>query len=245
MGNTHIYIYTHKDFSPLVHSSTYHILAENPCTCEWLNTTYIDEEYKIWGGYYSEVKGMLYLYEHSNQLPKYVGLCHYRRYFDFLDNIPDMDNIFDEYNIILPKISTFDCTNRQMYSICHNVEDWDNIKHIGSTIFNGQYKREFEIVDKCNSMYIANMFVMKREDYIKYCEWFFAIVNKFNDEYEIHSHWDAKRHIINNKTKYQLYGHSVIFQSRIIGFLSERLFNVYIRKHFNRIKEFDIYPKLC
>ena len=34
---------------------------------------------------------------------KYIGLNHYRRYLKFLNNIPNLDKIFENYDIILNK----------------------------------------------------------------------------------------------------------------------------------------------
>ena len=64
-----------------------------------------------------------------------------------------------------------------------------------------------------NKVSPANMFVMKYDDFVNYCEWLFsvlAIVEKNID--------------INNRDTYQ---------KRVFGFMAERLFNIWVLKNKN------------
>ena len=48
---------------------------------------------------------MNYIWKNYNSLPKYVGFNHYRRYFRFVNNIPHLDDIFKNYDVILKAFS--------------------------------------------------------------------------------------------------------------------------------------------
>ena len=59
---------------------------------------------------YGEMSKLYYiynLYKTGKMSSKYIGLNHYRRYFSFLDDIPDMDNIFKEYDLITADLHYF------------------------------------------------------------------------------------------------------------------------------------------
>ena len=71
-----------------------------------------------------------------------------------------------------------------------------------------------------NEGYFANMFVTKREIFEKYCEWLFSILFELEKVTDI-SKYDA-------------------YQARIYGFLSERLFNVWLNKQNYKIVEVDV-----
>ncbi len=64
------------------------------------------------------------------------------------------------------------------------------------------------------------MFVMDKENFNKYCEWIFSILFELE-----------KRIDILNYDNYQ---------KRIFGFLSERLFNVWIVKNQKTVYEMDV-----
>ena len=53
---------------------------------------------------YSEMSKLYYIYQLYKKgiiSSKYVGINHYRRYFTFTDNIPNLDEIFKKYDSII------------------------------------------------------------------------------------------------------------------------------------------------
>lgn len=66
-----------------------------------------------------------------------------------------------------------------------------------------------------------NMFIMKYEDFTKYCEWLFAVLA------------EVEPHI-----PYQYYNP---YQKRVFGFLAERLTYVYLIKHSIRPEYLNVY----
>ena len=64
------------------------------------------------------------------------------------------------------------------------------------------------------------MFVMKKEKFDEYCQWLFTILFELE-----------KRIDISNYNQYE---------SRVFGFISERLFNVWLEKQALNTKEIDV-----
>ena len=78
---------------------------------------------------------------------------------------------------------------------------------------------------------------MKKNDFIKYCDFVFQILFEFDRRYNFTSDEDVENYM----RKY-FKGDTVFYQSRLQGYLSERISNVFYLKHFNasRIKIFPI-----
>ncbi len=108
-----IFISTHKDFIPAVkNSSVYKIIADNNQTTKNkydLDLLYSDQNNELYPRRigYSENSKIHYIWKNYRPLPRYVGFSHYRRYFDFRDNVPDMDEIFKVHDAILVKPANF------------------------------------------------------------------------------------------------------------------------------------------
>ena len=69
-------------------------------------------------------------------------------------------------------------------------------------------------------LYIYNMFAMKKSLFDEYCAWLFDILFTLENRIDI-SDYD-------------------IYNARIFGFLSERLFNIWIEKKQLKIKEVNV-----
>ena len=107
-----LYISTHKDFKcEVLKDPSYKILCDemsqlkNNYSLEVI-PTYKDNEIYPKKRAYGECSKMYYiwkLYKSGNISSKYVGFVHYRRQFQFKNNIPDLDDIFSKNDVILPK----------------------------------------------------------------------------------------------------------------------------------------------
>ena len=149
-----------------------------------------------------------------------IGLVHYRRYFfktSFSKNFKnlllkkDIEKLIDKYDIILPKKEYIVKYNlkKQWYKI-HNQKDLEICKDIIKEKY-PDYIKSFDEVFNKHSFYAFNMFIAKKEIINNYCKWLFDIL------FEV-----EKRVDISTYDKYN---------QRIFGFLSERLFNVWLTKN--------------
>lgn len=57
------------------------------------------------------------------------------------------------------------------------------------------------------------MFIMKYDDFEKYCEWSFAVMDEIEKQID--------------------YSNYPPYQKRVFGFIAERLMNIYIRSRIN------------
>lgn len=167
----------------------------------------------------------------------YIGLCHYRRYFsDYLKvdifkkkNIDlrkklimkeeRYKDILKKYDVIVAKNVLSRLTMKEQYIKGHNEESIVILRNVIKKIYPEDIKIFDEIMDK-KILYPYNMFVMSKRYFDEYCEWLFNILFGFEKEINI--------------SKYDSY------QSRIFGFLSERLFTIWLLKRKLKIYESNV-----
>lgn len=170
-----------------------------------------------------------------------VGLNHYRRYFDFTRKwsqfsadkhfiatkdflkqdyyFPDLGKLLHKYDIILPIARHWRVSNTQQYSEYHIAKDWEMLRQIIKER-SPQYIPAFEkTMDHSNISVGYNMFITHWEHFNDYSEWLFDIL--FEVERRVPPIDDP-------------------IQSRIYGYMSERLINVFCDHHHLRIKHIPL-----
>lgn len=160
----------------------------------------------------------------------FIGLCHYRRYFDFYGKIPSIyyaknESIdkMDSFNYVLPEnvkrrlidgevvVPVQKVMNKTVFrDYCkkHVKEDLYMLRKILIETSTDSYVRAFDKVMLGNKYSPYNMFIMSWSDFDKYCSWLFGILFKLEKSIDLSSH-----------SKYQ---------QRIYGFMAERLLNVFL-----------------
>ena len=170
-----------------------------------------------------------------------VGLNHYRRYFDFTRKwpqfsadkhfiatkdflkqdyyFPDLEKLLHKYDIILPIARHWRVSNTQQYGEYHIAKDWEMLRQIIKER-SPQYIPAFEkTMDHSNISVGYNMFITHWEHFNDYSEWLFDIL--FEVERRVPPIDDP-------------------IQSRIYGYMSERLINVFCDHHHLRIKHIPL-----
>lgn len=170
-----------------------------------------------------------------------VGLNHYRRYFDFQRKwpqfsadkrfittesflsqeyyFPDLDRLLQKYDIILPVARHWRVSNAQQYADYHIAKDWEMLRQIIKERC-PQYIPAFEkTMDHSNKAVGYNMFITHWKLFDAYSEWLFDIL--FEVERRVPPIDDP-------------------IQSRIYGYMSERLINVFCEHHHLRIKHLPL-----
>lgn len=174
----------------------------------------------------------LYLKEND-----YIGLCHYRRYFSDYSKVDvfikkDIDSrknlimkenrykeILKNYDVIVGKNVLRRLSMKKQYIKGHNKQSLIALRAVISNLYPEDINYFDEIMNK-NFLYPYNMFVMSKKYFNEYCEWLFNIL--FNLEKKI------------DISKYDNY------QSRVFGFLSERLFTIWLLKKNLKIYESEV-----
>lgn len=197
--------------------------------------------------YFCELTAMYWLWKNFKQKPEeIIGLCHYRRYLikkhadlDFIKKVrikilnkfslkydkldfylPDPNaiiGILRDKTIILPERETLFDKYGHYYSIerhyeeMHIKEDWQILE----LIIKNKHPDYIDVFSKYknqNMTCIGNMFITRRFAFDRYCEWLFPILFEFYAQTTIQED---------------------VYQSRSVGFIAERLLNVYILKNFS------------
>lgn len=167
----------------------------------------------------------------KNDKSDIVGLTHYRRYFFekrgkiSFDNIlssSKIEDILKDYDIIVPN---------KTFIIKHNVENSWNATHMAKdyalvrNIIEEQtpdYIEAFDEFSKGKTLYLCNMFIAKKKTFDEYYNWLFKILFELEKKVDLSNYDD--------------------YNKRIFGFMSERLFNVWLLKHKElRIKRMPVY----
>jgi hypothetical protein len=244
-----IYIITHKDFNNKISNSYYKILCDD---CSQLKNKYklqlisshIDNELYIKKIGYCEGSKMYYIwknYKNNKINTKYIGFNHYRRIFSFLNKIPNLNNIFKKYDVILKK--TFYLKNeniKEQYSKYHIGKNMDEIIDIIKVNFTNYYITALKTMNMLNVSF-CNIFIMKRNDFIEYGEFVFGVLFEFDRRNNLKNDNDIKNYIKNNfinKTKVDTIINTIDYQRRVEAFLLERLSNIYYNFKFK--KKFEI-----
>ena len=166
-----------------------------------------------------------------------IGLNHYRRYFDFTKkwpqfsadkqftpteaflkqeyHFPNLEKILKKHDIILPIARHWRVSNTQQYADYHISKDWEMLRQIIKDC-SPQYISAFEkTMDHSNKAVGYNMFITHWKYFDVYSEWLFNIL------------FEVERRVppIDDPV-----------QSRIYGYMSERLINVFCEYHHLRIK---------
>ena len=242
-----IFISTYKNFECCPKSDCYTIVHgnEEPITHPLKQIIEVPGEYsviekqKLW----NEGSRLYYIYHNYDwQKNDYIGLNHYRRYFNFFDTVPNMDDIFSTYDVILPPRLGLGTTLEQQYINCHNFLDFIQIKDIIKDLF-PDYIEAMNKTLKQTHFYACSMFIMKKEYFQKYCEFVFPVLLEFDKIRGFNTDEDVEKHVTQYKHLYikQIKPMDTIgYQSRINGFLLERLTNIFVNKHFNNILEIPV-----
>ena len=225
-----IFICTHKEFDNPLTNPIYKVINSND-----INGDVAENGLK--GSFYSELLSYFYVRENF-ELKKYIGFCSYRKYFEFLDDVPNMDELFEHCDAVVCKPLRFERTVEKQYDVCHNIDDLKILEGIIKEKF-PEYESSFQEIMHNNIIFPCNMFIMKREDFIEYIDF----VKGALDEFVKIVGTDIEKRIEDNKDKYLKDfspNDEVWYQYRIGGYLGERLTSVFILKKFERVKAYKM-----
>ena len=167
---------------------------------------------------YCELTALYWAWKNLNC--EYIGLCHYRRYFAYKVNkyslktrtsviytYKDYKNLLSKYDIILPTLKNLNMSVNAHYEHYHQIEDLLYAKKILLKLY-PEYTSNYNKIMKAHTLYCFNMFVMKNTLFNEYCSWLFPILFELEKILKINSYSS--------------------YQARVFGFLSERLFNIWL-----------------
>ncbi|MCI8485323.1 MAG: DUF4422 domain-containing protein [Lachnospiraceae bacterium] len=172
---------------------------------------------------FCELTALYWTWKNSNA--DVAGLAHYRRFLSnkrFSTNAQkalgtkEIYKLMQNYDLILPKKSCLWGTVKAQYSTGQYAKDYELCREVISEKYPA-YIKDFDDISNSDAIYICNMFIGKKEIINQYCQWLFDILLELENRVDI--------------SKYS------VSEKRIFGYLSERLFNVWLRHNQYRICE--------
>lgn len=167
---------------------------------------------------YCELTGLYWLWK--NVSCDIVGICHYRRFFVKNEQILEkeyVEEVLKKYSMIIPDSRcSEEGSMEKHYAARHNIEDLLLCGEIIKEKY-PDYKTAFQVAMESNLISMGNMWITRKEIFDAYCAWLFDIL------------FEAEKRI--DFTKYDAY------QGRVMGFLSERLFRVWLLKQEYSVRE--------
>ncbi|WP_251423798.1 DUF4422 domain-containing protein [Veillonella agrestimuris] len=162
----------------------------------------------------------------------YIGLVHYRRYFtnkevrsvegkkEQILTTANWEELLSKHPVVVAdKRKYYIESNRSHYNHAHHSEGLDVTEEIIAELY-PEYSAAFMKVCNRTWAHMFNMFVMRRDLYDQYCEWMFTILGELEKRVDI-SHYD-------------------VYESRIYGFVSEILLDVWLEKNEIPYKEQNV-----
>ena len=231
MKNIKLIVATHKAFQMPKDDNLYlpiHVGAEGKASLVYTGDN-TGENISTLNPYYCELTGLYWAWKNLDC--DYLGLVHYRRYFtkksqNFSDDIKiddvilsqtDIEHLLDDADVIVPKKRRYYIET--LYSHYAHTHDANHLD-VTRTIITELYPEDVSIFDEVlrqRSGYMFNMFIMDKQLADKYCQWLFPIIDTLYERLDIT-------------------GYSA-FDERLFGRVSERLFNVWLKKEDVTIKE--------
>lgn len=177
-----------------------------------------------------------YWYWKNCKLSQYVGLNHYRRYFDFVHKLsygsitvnvseeqiksnppvlPDLDTLFSRCDIVLSKQHHTKLPVSWDYCMAHIKDDLEILQQVIKKLYPDYMEAYSHVMDLSNKYSPFNMFITHRGIFARYSEWLFDILFE-----------------VARKNRISAYPN----QARVFGYMSERLLNVYVYHHKLRVK---------
>ena len=178
---------------------------------------------------YSELTALYWIWK-NDKSSSYVSIEHYRRFF------MDPDSLFpkiiskskfdfllsDHKKIVVPQKQKWSVSIGMHYKTNHSTKDYNNVVKIIQDIC-PEYLEDFNKVMNGHEIFMFNMMGMPKEKFDEYCKWLFSILFRLESITDL-----SKRNS---------------YQQRAYGFMSERLFNVWLTHNIsdNDIIELPVY----
>ena len=175
----------------------------------------------------------------------FTGFCQYRRRLDF-HNEKELDFIFQQHDVIAAQPIFLIGSLHLQYAACHNAHDIDLAEKIVKELYPDYAEDWDRHINNGRTLFYSNGFIMRTPDFIKYCEWLFSILFEFKNRMDWKTPEDHKKYIDGqmakglrpkNNGKGGTDG-ADFYQGEIFGFLSERLWTLYLLHNFKKERIF-------
>ena len=236
-----LYIITHVDFPNKISNSYYKIICDKKDQLKDKYQIKIIETYENNELYnkkvgYCEGSKIYYIwknYKLRNLSSRYVGFNHYQRVFQFQNEIPNLDTIFANYDVIINNEVNLNNTVIEQFSNNHLGISLNEILVIIKNKYSEYYSTALKTLQE-TTLSCCNIFIMKKDDFIKYGEFVFGILLEFDKIHNLTNDHDIRTFIKKEFNKIGKQNYDLYYQSRLEGFLLERISNIFYNYQFKK-----------
>lgn len=225
-----IYVVTHKPIDILL-PENYALFqvnaANNKVFCE-LNDAVGKDNISSKNPNYCELTAAYWIWKNDNE-NDIVGLMHYRRFLTtkYFSKSPKnfingsiVEELLEKYDFIsTPLCNTLPTVKDVLLKGGVRQKDFQALRDVIEKNYS-EYLQIFDDVFNGKKTYICNMFITKKAKWNSYYEWLFSVFDKLEPNIDM-TGYDAR-------------------ERRLYGYLSERLFTIYVLKNKFKVKSFPI-----
>lgn len=208
--------------------------------------------------FYIENTGTYWIWK--NVKAKYKGQMQYRRPLEGVNSTMDFEKVFSEYDVITcipfnhPENSKPTKENpmfipantvEQGYIFSNCIDDIGILEMI-INIYYPEYKESYKkYIKEGENLYYSNGFIMRNDDYDRYCEFLFGCLEKYQQFVDVSTFDKLFERVITNMELGKYPKHmrpetrnyeAIRWQTSIGGFLSERIWTLWLLHNFNEEK---------
>lgn len=214
--------------------------------------------------FYVENTGLFWIWKNVKDA-KYKGQMQYRRPLSGVSETMDFDKTFEEYDVITCKPFNHPENSKpknegdpfipantveQGYAYSNCGDDIAMLSYVIKKI-HPDYAEDYDkYIRNGENLYYSNGFILRSEDYDRYCDFLFSCLNGWLQVAGIQNQFDLWVHVardlgagkyIRYKNPYEAPTSAVMWQTRIGGFLSERIWTLWLLHNFSedRILELE------
>jgi len=179
------------------------------------------------------------IYKMKNK-PKYIGICHYRRYYntDIIENL-DCDSVFNKFKIplimgnpvIFKNLLGEEHDNETWFAYWHSYSAWQECKKIFKD-FHPEMSKEFDEMEKSNFLHNSAMMILPKELFKEWCEFIFPCYEELKDKMNIHTYEESLAYVdkyIDQFVKPYNPVYTREYQARLLAYILERYLSVWLR----------------
>lgn len=185
-----------------------------------------------WNGFAAESTATWWIAKNAAPSLGIAGQCQYRRRLKF-ENPEEVENIFKNYDVICAKPLYMGLTVYEQYVRCHNERDIQDAYTVIAEKFPQYLDAYRDYIQNGRRLYYSNSFVLRAEDYIRYNDFLWTVLDGVREK----RGWDtpavAEKEIgqeINSGRRAGTRG--LKYQAQVGGFLSERLWTMWVQANF-------------
>lgn len=215
---------------------------------------------------FAENTGIYWIWKNIKDA-KYKGQTQYRRRLEGIDEKTDYDGIFKNYDIICAKPYNYPENHSAFipsdtvlggYAYSHCKDDLVCLGNILKEV-HPEYAQDWDrVIVNGQNLYYSNGFVLPAEKYDEFCEFAFDLYSRWLEKNKIERYEDLIIHVARNveKDKYirypmegrnkdQLTWNDYRYQLRIIAYLAERVFTLWLEHNIPQNKRYEVnYAKM-